>query len=119
MHSVIRKRQGLPWQPEEPKGMSANLSHLVGVQVQAGPFPTDELGLAYSQRSHPKLVRQVVAEDDDLRRKSDEYERELAQPENELPAWRMRGEAEREVPHARVKTAWHDGGGAQAPLAVV
>jgi len=70
MHSVIRKRQGLPWQPEEPKGMSANLSHLVGVQVQAGPFPTDELGLAYSQRSHPKLVRQVVSEDDDLRRKA-------------------------------------------------
>ena len=35
--------------------------------------------------------------DDDLRRKSDEYERELAQPENELPAWRMRGKAEREV----------------------
>ena len=70
MHSVIRKRQGLPWQPEEPKGMSSNLSHLVGVQVQAGPFPTDELGLAYSQRSHPKLVRQVVAEDDVLRRKA-------------------------------------------------
>ena len=70
MHSVIRKRQGLPWQPEEPKGLSANLSHLVGVQVQPGPFPTDELGLAYSQRSHPKLVKQVVSEDDVLRRKA-------------------------------------------------
>jgi len=70
MHSVIRKRQGLPWQAEEPKGLSSNLSHLVGVQVQSGPNPTNALGLAYAHRSHPKLVRQVVDEDESLRRQA-------------------------------------------------
>ena len=70
MHSVIRKRQGLPWAPEEPKGMGVNGSHLVGVQVTAGPPPVDDLGLAYSQRGHPKLVKQVVSADEALRRKA-------------------------------------------------
>jgi hypothetical protein len=70
MHSVIRKRQGLPWAPEEPKGLASNGAHLVGVQVRAGPFGTDDLGLAFGQRAHPKVVKQVVAEDDALRRKA-------------------------------------------------
>ena len=70
MHSVIRKRQGLPWAPEEPKGMGVNGSHLVGVQVTGGPPPVDELGLAYSLLGHPKLVKQAVSDDEVLRQKS-------------------------------------------------
>lgn len=66
MHAVIRKRQGLPWTPEEPKGLASNLSHLVGVQVQAGPFATDALGLGYTP--YTKLVKQVVDDDGELRR---------------------------------------------------
>jgi len=73
MHQVIRKRQGLTWTPEQPKGFAANGNHLVGVAVRAAPFPTDQLGLAYGDRAQGKLVQQVTAPDEALRRKALEY----------------------------------------------
>lgn len=70
MHSVIRKRQGLPYVPEEPKGLVANSSHLSVVAVRAGPFPTDDLGQAFALWSHPKVVTQCTSPDTELRRKA-------------------------------------------------
>lgn len=84
MHSVIRKRQGLPYTPEQPKGLIANSQHLIGVQVRAGPFPTDELATAYSARSYPKLVGQATSEDDALRRKALSYLNEMLRSTREL-----------------------------------
>ena len=87
MHQVIRKRQGLPWAPEEPKGLAANSAHVVGVAVRAGPFPTDELGSAYGAREHPKLVKQVTSEDDALRRKALEHVCEMLRSAREIASF--------------------------------
>ena len=70
MHSVIRKRQGIPYNPEEPKGLFANASHLAAVQSRAQPFEPDELGLAYGARQYAKLVRQCVDVDSALRNRA-------------------------------------------------
>ena len=87
MHSVIRKRQGLPWAPEEPKGLAANSSHIVGVSVRAGPFETDPLGLAYASWSHPKLVTQCMAEDEQLRRRALAHTCELLRSAREISSF--------------------------------
>ena len=70
MHSVMRKRQGLPYQKEEPKGLLANARHLAHVEARAGSFPTDDLGLAYGTRAHPKLVKQCVDPKPELRNRA-------------------------------------------------
>ena len=71
MHAVCRKRQGLPWAPDnQPKGIVSHSNHLVSVQVRKGPFEPDDLGLAFGAGSYPKLVKQVTAEDTTLRRKA-------------------------------------------------
>lgn len=61
MHSVCRKVQGLPWQKEEPKGMQANLNHLVAVGARPNPKPTDPnaLTLAYGAGCAPRLVQEI------------------------------------------------------------
>jgi hypothetical protein len=41
--SVCRKQQGIPWSPEQPKGLAVNSAHLVDVSVRAEPYPTGEL----------------------------------------------------------------------------
>ena len=87
MHSVIRKRQGLPWAPEEPKGLTTNSSHIAGVAVRAGPFETDPLGLAYSSWSHPKLVTQLTADDEQLRRKALAHTCEMLRSAREIASF--------------------------------
>jgi len=70
MHAVIRKRQGIPYTPAQPKGLVTNGQHFVSVAVRSEPFPTDELAIAYSVRAYPKLVGQATSTDDDLRLKA-------------------------------------------------
>jgi hypothetical protein len=70
MHSVIRKRQGLPYVPEEPRGLFHNARLLSAVEAKAQPFPPDDLGLAFGDRQHPKLVKQCTAEDAALRNRA-------------------------------------------------
>ena len=70
MHSVIRKRQGLPYTPPESKGFLANSQLFTTQQVRKEPFPPDELGLAFGTFQYPKLVNQATSSDDELRRKA-------------------------------------------------
>lgn len=61
MHAIIRKRQGIPWEKEEPKGMKANLEQIVHFQVMPNvqAVPVDALELAYGTGMAPKLVAEV------------------------------------------------------------
>ena len=56
MHSVCRAHQGVEWTREEPKGLDANLRHLVNVSARPNPesFAPDTLRLAYGAWSAPK-----------------------------------------------------------------
>ena len=61
MHAVIRKRQGLPWEKEEPKGMLKNLTHLTNVESLPNfvPFPEDTLRIAHGVLAYTQLVADI------------------------------------------------------------
>lgn len=61
MHAVIRKRQGLPWEKETPKGFAQNSSHIARVAAIPNfePTPEEELSVAYGAQAYPKLVREM------------------------------------------------------------
>ena len=61
MHAVIRKRQGLPWEPEGPKGLLKNSIHLTNVSALPNfePIPQDELRVAHGAIAYTKLVADV------------------------------------------------------------
>ena len=61
MHAVIRKRQGLPWEKELPKGLRANLKHLTDVAALPNfePLDPDSLNLAHGALQYPKLVAEI------------------------------------------------------------
>jgi len=63
MHAVIRKRQGLPWEPEVSKGLSKNSTHLTNVAAIPNfqPLAEDELTVAHGWLAHPKLVREITS----------------------------------------------------------
>ena len=58
MHQVWRQRQGIPWAPEQPKGMLTNLAHVAKAQAMPNfePAPADELTTAFGFNAYPKLV---------------------------------------------------------------
>ena len=60
---MIRQRQGIAWTKEEPKGIQANLEHLVSVQVKPNvqPVAEDALQLAYGAAKAPKLVSEICS----------------------------------------------------------
>lgn len=63
MHAVIRKRQGLPWEKEQPKGLHSNLKHLSTVAAIPNfePLPAETLSIAHGALAYPKLVREIGA----------------------------------------------------------
>ena len=62
MHSVMRKYQGLPYEPPKPQGMKANLALLVDVSVRSNPepMPADTLAPGFGSWAHPKLVGEMT-----------------------------------------------------------
>ena len=72
MHSVCRAHQGVEWTREEPKGLDANLRHLVNVSARPNPesFAPDTLRLAYGAWSAPKLVSEIAGDSLILRQKA-------------------------------------------------
>lgn len=75
MHSVMRKVQGLPYEPPRPQGMKANLASLVDVSVRPNPepLPEDTLAVAFDARAYPKLVLEMTGLSLVLRQKSLRY----------------------------------------------
>lgn len=62
MHQVWRKRQGIPWEPEQPKGLKGNAEHIckVGAIANIPPADPESLTEAFGWRAHPKLVRAIA-----------------------------------------------------------
>ena len=61
MHAVWRARQGIPWEPEQAKGMVANAGHISKVGA-IGNFPAaspEDLTEAFGLRAAPKIVRAI------------------------------------------------------------
>jgi len=60
-HQVWRKRQGIPWEAEQPKGFVSNAQHISSVGAIAN-FPKadpEDLTEAFGWRGTPKLVRAI------------------------------------------------------------
>jgi len=62
MHAVWRKRQGIPWVPEEAKGLKANAGHIcdVGAIANIPPADPEDLTEGFGMRAHPKIVRAIA-----------------------------------------------------------
>ena len=62
MHQVWRKRQGIPWVPEEAKGLKANAGHIcnVGVIANIPPAQPEDLTEAFGMHAYPKLVKAIA-----------------------------------------------------------
>jgi len=72
MHQVWRKRQGIPWNPEQPKGFASNAAHIctVGVIDNIPPAHPEALTEAFGWRAEPKLVRAIAGTQSDGPEKS-------------------------------------------------
>lgn len=75
MHAVIRKRQGIPWEPEQSKGLAANARFIskVGAIGNFPPADAAKLTNAYGIRAHPKLVRCILGTEASGSELRDEY----------------------------------------------